>query len=277
MRPERAKHRPCSGCILSEAHPGVRLSLKATVRGSSPWRRTPTSPAQSRSAPGLAGCLLRRGPRWGRAGPPGSSTTVPPRERPGGLGVHGVQAVASGGQLLRRSRFGLGCHPAGGSSPTSRSTAWRSRSACQVCRPYSSIRSQSSWCGDRRATRGGRAGRVRRLFGGVVGGRVEVPVGVGVPRVVAVGHSATVDLTGCEPGRRRKVVPVSDRCRTLRRLVAQPHGRIDVLLRAIPATGTLVIEPVLGTPTTPGAPHPPKRRPDPVQHGPPTSLSPAPH
>jgi hypothetical protein len=56
--------------------------------------------------------------------------------------------------------------------------------------------------------------------------------------------------------------------------VAFPFGRIDVLLRAIPATGTLVIEPVLGSPTTPRAPHPSKRRPDPVQHGPPTSLPP---
>src|SRR5215213_4985758 len=60
--------------------------------------------------------------------------------------------------------------------------------------------------------------------------------------------------------------PVSDSCRTVRRLEAQPLGRIDVVLRAIPATGTLVIEPALDRLTTPRAPHPPKRRPDPVQH-----------
>jgi len=51
--------------------------------------------------------------------------------------------------------------------------------------------------------------------------------------------------------------PVSHRRRTLRRLVAQPPGRLDVLLRAIPATGALVIEPALGSPATPRAQHPP--------------------
>jgi hypothetical protein len=56
--------------------------------------------------------------------------------------------------------------------------------------------------------------------------------------------------------------------------VAFPSGRIDVLLRAISATGTLVIEPVLGSPATPWAPYPPKRRPDLVQHGSPPSLPP---
>src|SRR6266700_523237 len=41
-------------------------------------------------------------------------------------------------------RLALACHPAGGSSPASPSTASRSRSAWPVCRPYSSIRSQRS-------------------------------------------------------------------------------------------------------------------------------------
>src|SRR6266508_1681922 len=48
------------------------------------------------------------------------------------------------GQLLRPDRLALVRHPAGGSSPTSPSTASRSRSACPVCRPYYSIRSQTS-------------------------------------------------------------------------------------------------------------------------------------
>ena len=70
------------------------------------------------------------------------------------------------------------------------------------------------------------------------------------------GESASPSTPGgTKPDRRRtKIVPVSARRRTLRRLVAQPPGRIDVLLRAIAARGTLVIKPVLGTPTTTGTP-----------------------
>ena len=63
-----------------------------------------------------------------------------------------------------------------------------------------------------------------------------------------------------------KIGPVSDSRRTLRRLIAQPPGRVDVLLRAIPARGMLVIEPVLGSPTTTRTPQPPKRGLDPVPH-----------
>jgi hypothetical protein len=72
--------------------------------------------------------------------------------------------------------------------------------------------------------------------------------------------------------RRRKILPVSHRRRTGRRLIALPPGFLADLLGAIPASLTLILEPVLGSPTTPRAPHPPKRRPDLVQHGPPTSL-----
>jgi hypothetical protein len=54
--------------------------------------------------------------------------------------------------------------------------------------------------------------------------------------------------------------------------VALPPGRLADLPVAIPASLTLILEPVLGTPTTPRPPHPPKRRPDPVQHGSPSSL-----
>jgi hypothetical protein len=63
---------------------------------------------------------------------------------------------------------------------------------------------------------------------------------------------------------------VSD-SRTVRRLVALPPGRLADLLVAIPARLTLILEPVLATPTT-RTPHPPKHRPDPLQHGLPTSL-----
>jgi hypothetical protein len=85
-------------------------------------------------------------------------------------------------------------------------------------------------------------------------------------------HSGTT-----KPGRRRrKVVPVSQRRRTGRRLVALPPGRLADLLGAIPASLTLVLEPVLASPTTTRTPRPPKRRHDPVQHGPPTSLPPRP-
>src|SRR6185436_1617272 len=40
--------------------------------------------------------------------------------------------------------IGQACQSAGGSSPTRPSTASRSRSACPVCRPYSSTRSKTS-------------------------------------------------------------------------------------------------------------------------------------
>ena len=54
--------------------------------------------------------------------------------------------------------------------------------------------------------------------------------------------------------------------------VALSPGRLADLPVAIPASLTMILEPVLGTPTTPRPPHPPKRRPDPVQHGSPSSL-----
>src|SRR5215216_4807020 len=44
--------------------------------------------------------------------------------------------------------------------------------------------------------------------------------------------------------------PVSDRRRTGRRLVALPPGRLADLLVAIPASLTLILEPVLASPTT---------------------------
>jgi hypothetical protein len=69
-----------------------------------------------------------------------------------------------------------------------------------------------------------------------------------------------------KPGRRRrKIVPVSDRRWTGRRLVALPPGRLADLLVAILASLTLIVEPVLASPTT-GRPTPPKRGLDPVQH-----------
>jgi hypothetical protein len=60
-------------------------------------------------------------------------------------------------------------------------------------------------------------------------------------------------------------IPVSHGRRTGRRLVALPPGRLADLLGAIPASLTLIVEPVLASPTT-RTPKPPKRGLDPVQH-----------
>ena len=71
--------------------------------------------------------------------------------------------------------------------------------------------------------------------------------------------------------RRRKILPVSHRRRTGRRLIALPPGFLADLLGAIPASLTLILEPVLASPTT-RTPKPPKRGLDPVQHDAPSYL-----
>jgi hypothetical protein len=62
-----------------------------------------------------------------------------------------------------------------------------------------------------------------------------------------------------------KIVPVSHGRWTGRRLVALPPGRLADLLGAIPASLTLIVEPVLASATT-RTPTPPKRGLDSVQH-----------
>jgi hypothetical protein len=76
----------------------------------------------------------------------------------------------------------------------------------------------------------------------------------------------TLHPGGTKPGRRRKVFPVSDRHWTGRRLVALPPGSLADLLVAIPASLSLIVEPVLASPTTTRTPKPPKRGLDAVQH-----------
>jgi hypothetical protein len=77
---------------------------------------------------------------------------------------------------------------------------------------------------------------------------------------------------GTNPGRRRrKIVPISHGRWTGRRLVALPPGRLTDLLGAIPASLTLIAEPVLASPTT-RTPQPPKPGLDPVQHDAPSSV-----
>ena len=77
---------------------------------------------------------------------------------------------------------------------------------------------------------------------------------------------------GTKPGRRRRtIVPVSHRRWTGRRLVTLPPGRLTDLLGAIPASLTLIVEPMLASPTT-RTPKPPKRGLDPVQHDAPSYL-----
>jgi hypothetical protein len=61
--------------------------------------------------------------------------------------------------------------------------------------------------------------------------------------------------------------PTSDSCRTLRRLVALPPGRLPDPLGAIPGSLTRIMEPVFASPTTTRTPDTPERGPDPVQHG----------
>jgi hypothetical protein len=67
------------------------------------------------------------------------------------------------------------------------------------------------------------------------------------------------------------IVPVSHRRWTGRRLVALPPGRVADLLGAIPASLTLIVKPVLASPTA-RTPKPAKRDLDPVQHDAPSYV-----
>ena len=95
--PEQSKRRIGPGQELSWPSLNVPpVSLKATVRGSSPWRRTPESTGQAR-------CTARpssfTGAVWGTSGAhadgTGRATKLEPPYRPysSALSLHGVQAV----------------------------------------------------------------------------------------------------------------------------------------------------------------------------------------
>jgi hypothetical protein len=75
----------------------------------------------------------------------------------------------------------------------------------------------------------------------------------------------------CLASRVARLVPASHRRWTGRRLVALPPGRLADLLGAIPASLTLIVKPVLASPTT-RTPKPPKRGLDPIQHDAPSYL-----
>jgi hypothetical protein len=86
------------------------------------------------------------------------------------------------------------------------------------------------------------------------------------------GAGLTLHL-GVVPGPRRPSRTQSEAAGARRRPVALAPRRLHVLLRAIPARRMLVIEPVLGGPTTTGTPQSPKRGLDLVpHHGTPPSL-----
>ena len=163
----------------------------------------PEQDADARSAP----------PGWrscdgsARAGPRGTGAGRPRRRWCTGAGCSCGHCCPAGRPAHEAGYSGhQGRQPAGGSSPTSPSTASRSRSAWPVCRPYSSIRSQTSRRRLACSPVGRRGvdelvepavgqGRVEpgagpldgavpervELLGGVVGGGGELPVVAAVP------------------------------------------------------------------------------------------------
>jgi hypothetical protein len=72
---------------------------------------------------------------------------------------------------------------------------------------------------------------------------------------------------GIERASRRRAAPYPTLESWSRRIVvALPPGSVDVLPIAVPARGTLVMEPMLRSPTTTRTPEPPKRGLDAIQH-----------
>ena len=81
---------------------------------------------------------------WARGGLREAGAGRPRRHWCTGDGCSCGHCRPAGGPAHEAGYSGQGRQPGGGSSPTSPSTASRIRSAWPVCRPYSSIRSQTS-------------------------------------------------------------------------------------------------------------------------------------